>query len=170
MIITEFSDDLKLPNGTIAVCAAQYNISPILLMAIILVESGGNKFATRYQHGYQYLYKVLAFSKLLNLNYTTEKSFQSTSHGYVQIMGATARFLGFTGYPTQLYDADINIRYGAKLLGQLRRRYGNDLDAISAYNQGQPFKTKKGFYKNQEYVNKVVKKMRFLERTKGAYL
>jgi soluble lytic murein transglycosylase-like protein len=170
MIITEISDDLKLPSGSIMISAAQYNISPILLTAIILVESSGNKFAVRHQRNYRYLYKVSAFSKLLNINYTTEKTFQKTSHGYVQIMGATARYLGFTGYPAQLYEADINIRYGAKLLGQLRRRYGNDLDTISAYNQGQPLKTKKGFYKNQEYVNRVLKKMRFLERTKGAYL
>ena len=81
----------------------------------------------------------------------------------VQIIGATARGLGFKGYPGQLYDIEINLKYGAEYIRRLKLQYPDERDIISAYNQGQPFKTPAGFYKNQEYVNTVLKKKRELD-------
>lgn len=157
------SEQMKLPVILIERLSLEYRIDPILFQAFILLESGGNKFAVQYQPGYKHLYQVYEFSKKLYITYVTEKVFQQSSHGLVQIMGSTARSLGFKGYPQQLYDTETNLRYGAKFIAQLQMRYPNKLDLISAYNQGQPFKTSNGFYKNQEYVNKVLKKMRDID-------
>lgn len=163
MIITDMTENMKLPVVLIERLSLEYRVDPILFQALILMESGGNKYAVQYQPGYRYLHRVYEFSRKLYISYVTEKVFQQSSHGYVQIMGSTARDLGFHGYPQQLYDTETNLRYGAKLLAQLTMKYQNLKDIISAYNQGQPFKTKDGFYKNQEYVNKVLKKMRDID-------
>lgn len=157
------SEQLKLPVILIERLSLEYRIDPILFQAFILLESGGNKFAVQYQPNYKHLYQVYEFSRKLYITYVTEKVFQQSSHGLVQIMGSTARSLGFKGYPQQLYDTETNLRYGAKFIAQLQMRYPNKLDLISSYNQGQPFKTANGFYKNQEYVNKVVKKMKEID-------
>lgn len=163
VIIADMSENMKLPVVLIERLALEYRIDPVLFQAFILLESGGNKYAVQYQPGYRHLYQVYEFSKKLYITYVTEKVFQQSSHGLVQIMGATARSLGFKGYPQQLYDTETNLRYGAKFIGQLQMRYPNKLDLISSYNQGQPFKTKDGFYKNQEYVNKVLKKIKEID-------
>lgn len=167
MIVADQADTLKLPVATIIMIAAQYNLDPKLLTAIILVESGGNRFAVRYQPNYRHLCKVGAFSKDLGIKYLTEKTFQKTSHGLMQIMGGTARYLGFKGYPAQLYEPENNIRYGAKLLWELKKRYADPRDIVASYNAGQAKKTKTGQYINQGYVNKVYRKLELLQKGEG---
>ena len=163
MIVTDMSETMKVPVVLIERISLEHGINHKLFHALILCESGGNKYATQYQPNYRYFYKVYEFSKKLSITYVTEKVFQASSHGLVQIMGSSARELGFKGYPFQLYDTETNLRYGAKFIANLKKRYQNQNDLISAYNQGQPFKTQNGFYKNQEYVNKVLKKMKEIE-------
>jgi soluble lytic murein transglycosylase-like protein len=61
------------------------------------------------------------------------------SYGLMQVRVVTAHGLGWTGDPKELLDPDLNIHLGAKLLGQLRQSYGDDLTRIaSAYNSGHP--------------------------------
>jgi len=57
----------------------------------------------------------------------------------MQLLTATAAGLGYTGTPDGLYDPATNIDLGTKLLGQLRRAYGDDFRRVySAYNSGKP--------------------------------
>jgi soluble lytic murein transglycosylase-like protein len=51
----------------------------------------------------------------------------------------TAQQLGYGGNPDGLFDPDTNINLGTKLIGQLRRTYGEDVKRVySAYNSGRP--------------------------------
>jgi soluble lytic murein transglycosylase-like protein len=58
-------------------------------------------------------------------------------YGLMQLMPDTARALGYSGDVSGLLDPETNIGLGTKLLGQLRARYGDDVQAVySAYNSG----------------------------------
>lgn len=71
--------------------------------------------------------------------YRAEPQISDASYGLMQLLGRTARSLGFDGDPKLLYNPEINIDLGTKLLGQLRARYGDDFRRIySAYNSGKP--------------------------------
>jgi soluble lytic murein transglycosylase-like protein len=72
--------------------------------------------------------------------YRWEPARQEASYGLMQILASTAKGLGFTGDVFNgLYDPAVNIDLGAKLLGQLRGRYGDDFTRVySAYNSGKP--------------------------------
>jgi soluble lytic murein transglycosylase-like protein len=57
----------------------------------------------------------------------------------MQLLTRTAKGLGYTGPAEGLYDPEVNIDLGAKLLGQLRSSYGDDFRRVySAYNSGKP--------------------------------
>ena len=94
------------------------------------------------------------------------------SWGPMQIMGATARWLGFKGtFLSELIEPEVGIEYGCKYLANLKRRFSgnsknncNQVDdiaifcdkKISAYNAGSPRKKADGTYVNQKYVDKVL--------------
>ncbi len=61
------------------------------------------------------------------------------SYGLMQVRCITARGLGFSGDCQELFDPDLNIHLGTRLLGQLRQHYGDNLARVySAYNSGDP--------------------------------
>ena len=71
--------------------------------------------------------------------YRPERAIGDGSFGLMQILGGTARRLGYTGDFAALYDPAINIALGTKLLAQLRASYGTDFSRVySAYNSGGP--------------------------------
>lgn len=142
-----------------------YNIPQSLLEAIIKVESAMNPFAIRIE---PHLKKVNWYKRAL---YGIEniRDYHYCSFGLMQIMFATARAIGFRGKAFELMNPDTNIKYGAKFLKGLLKRYKGNLnsveDAISAYNQGNNrfydinkngIKDKDEKYRNQDYVNKVM--------------
>jgi soluble lytic murein transglycosylase len=62
--------------------------------------------------------------------------------GLMQLLPSTAKGIalrtgGVDFRVDDLYDPEINVRYGAWYLGHLLRRYGNERLALAAYNAGQ---------------------------------
>lgn len=53
-------------------------------------------------------------------------------------------------------DPDASLRYAAKHMGQLYRKYGNYQDALSVYNSGRPFKVGRGIEETRNYVAKIM--------------
>lgn len=133
------------------------SLDPLMVMAIIQVESGGFQFATRFEPGWKYWHQIDQFCKLTKppITFDTERTHQQTSWGLMQIMGSVAREHGFDGHLPQLCDPELNIKYGCKHLKRLRRASYTDLDQIAAYNAGSAKKLANGVYVNQSYVNKV---------------
>lgn len=114
--------------------ANQYMLPTALVMGIIAQESGFNSLAKRY-----------------------EQSLNNSSYGLTQILYTTAKDMGFTGDENNLFDDNVNLKFGLKYLKKQYDKYNQNLfDTISAYNLGTAKKLNSGKYANQQYVNQVI--------------
>jgi hypothetical protein len=138
----------------IADAAKRYKVPEELLCAMIEVESGWYTWAARHEPGYKYLVDI----KHTLVSPPTETILQQTSFGLLQIMGATARWMGFhEPYLTTLCDPATGLKWGCRYLNYLYKRHANWSDTVSAYNQGWPRRDPaSGQYENQQYVDKVM--------------
>lgn len=101
-----------------------------LVRAVCKVESGLNPAAIHHSDGH------------------------SKSYGLCQIKLATARQMGYDGTVQGLMDPETNAMYAAKYLKMQKERYGNWLQAISAYNAG------RAIISNRNYVRQVLNEWR----------
>lgn len=131
-------------------------ISGALVLGIIEVESGGDRYAARNEQNYRWT--VPQAKRPAVCTQGTEVVFQKTSWGLMQVMGAVAREHGFTGWLPELTDPDTNVAMGVKHLVKLKNRFGekHGMDGtIAAYNAGSPRFGTAGKFVNQAYVEKV---------------
>ncbi|MFW5972387.1 MAG: transglycosylase SLT domain-containing protein [Bacteroidota bacterium] len=151
-------------NLDIARLASRHGVPPDLLKAIVEVESGGDPRAMRYEPEFDYLVdpdtgesfdgEPDAIPAPSGVSPWTEYIGQRTSWGPMQIMGATARELGFEGrFFTELCDEGLE--WGCRYLVRLRERHGDWEAAAAAYNAGSPRRTDDGEWENQEYIDKL---------------
>lgn len=153
-------------NAAVLFWAAELNIPQALLFAIVEVESTNNECAIRYEPGYRWLWNATTNrahrgegpppSPVRGMTDATELWSQQASWGPMQIMGATARELGFRDWPSKLCG-EPGVEYGAKYLRRKYDRYHSWEKAIEAYNAGRP-NTRSG----ERYRRKVVKHWRRL--------
>ncbi len=94
--------------------------------------------ARRYNVPESWLRGVIDTESSFNPNaFRAEPRINDASYGLMQLLYKTAKGLGYTGEPEGLYDPETNIDLGAKLLGQLRAKFGDDFRKVySAYNSG----------------------------------
>ena len=113
--------------------AAKFDIDNALFCALCRHESSWNTWAVRYEDGFYQRY--ISTMKLLT---TTEMRMRAHSFGLGQIMGQTARELGFSGdYLTELCDPPKGLYFAAmKLQRCLKNKNGNFTDALLEYNGG----------------------------------
>lgn len=148
----------SLPYDVINLVASREGVDAKLLAAVAQHESSGNQWAIRYEPSYHYLYKPQDFAGVLNCSLDTEVCLQKFSFGYMQLMGAVARQLGFKGNFGELFSPETNLTYGARHLKNYLNKYEDNVeDALSAYNAGSPRKTGAGRYVNQQYVSDVLR-------------
>lgn len=126
-----------------------------LAAAIVMTESAGNTYAMRFEPNWHYWCEPQKFAQMNGISYNTEKQLQMFSFGLCQVMGGTARELGWDGSLVRLCEPSIGLLYGVKKIKQLLEKYPDTNDAISSYNQGHPFMDKYGEYLNKRYVDKV---------------
>lgn len=84
------------------------NIEPNLILAIIKVESHGNPLAVS----------------------------NKGARGIMQVMPEHRKYFGLN--EGDLFDAEKNIMAGTRLLREELNRFGNEFDALRAYNCGSP--------------------------------
>ena len=147
-------DLLELIQNT----AGSFGVPWRLVYAIINVESRFEPYACRFEPLWNEKWVVTpdVFAKSLGQSIPTEIVQQKTSWGLMQVMGAVARELGFTGYLPQLCLSEYSIHYGCKKLQQLMKRYPTDInDVVAAYNAGSPRRQPDGRYVNDGYLIKV---------------
>lgn len=98
--------------------AAKYNLDPQVIYATIMTESEGDRFAFRY-----------------------EPFIKDASLGLGQTLISTARSLGFSGDPKELYKPEVSIdlvgRYHRKILDTYGELTPQQL--AKAYNSGSPY-------------------------------
>lgn len=108
------------------------------------------------------------------------------SHGLMQVLYQTARGTGWIGQPADLFKPNVNIDVGVHFLSDLvRRKNGDILSAVSAYNNGNGrratggeqvclardtnkqcirwFHPQPGDFLNQPYVDKVLDALRYFD-------
>lgn len=133
-------------------------LDPLLVKAIVDVESGGNPFATRVEANWKYRFKADHFAKQNRTTVDTENVMQSMSWGLMQIMGTVARELGFTMPMPMLCVPEIGLDYGMAKLKMLMNKYKYADHAVAAYNAGSLVYSKQGNLVNHGYVAKVLAK------------
>lgn len=139
--------------------STMFNVDPLLVCAIVWMESRGDHLATRFERNYKYVYEVQHYADYNNITFETELKHQMTSWGPLQIMGANARVLGFDKPLNELSDENLGYMYGVKFLADVVRRNRTIEDAVSSYNQGSPRRKEPGGeYFNQRYVDEVMEK------------
>lgn len=136
--------------------ATRYKIDAKLLDAIVTAESAYNPYAVRYEPNYNYITIPDSYAKNNRISIQTEKQCQKISWGLGQIMGGTARFIGYGGPLTQLVEPELNLTYVCKYLLRLANEYPHVDDQIAAYNAGSVRKNSKAQYVNQGYVDRVM--------------
>lgn len=93
--------------------ALRHQVSQSYLQAIIHQESGGNERALR-----------------------QEPRIHDVSYGLMQLLGRTAKRLGFTGPLAGLFDPRTNIALGTRYFSGLLTRYPEPGAALAHYNGG----------------------------------
>lgn len=162
-------------DAEIVAAAKAHGLSPALVEAQVLVESGGNAWSWNPEPRYRYFWNVRsqrpfrAISPAEQLSEFPPSDFpclggdpdqewwgQQASWGIQQIMGALAREYGFRGpYLTQLCEVTTNLDIGCAHLSRLLAWAKGDIDqALSAFNGGQGGNTQRPF-RNQVYADKV---------------
>jgi soluble lytic murein transglycosylase len=134
--------------------ARNYDLDPALLAAVIYQES----------------------------KFKADAKSSSGAIGLMQLLPDTAKGIalhtGGTGFRVaDLYDPEINVRYGAWYLRHLIEKYGDERTALAAYNAGQDNvdhwrQTGEGiqFAETRAYVNRVEKLKGIYRRAYGAEL
>ena len=113
--------------------AQKHGIDTNLLCALIEHESSWNPWAIRYEARFFARY-ILPMAERLS---DTEARARSISWGLMQIMGQTARELGYTGDLAALCDPDYGVDWGCHKLKKCLDAHVGDLNAaLLAYNGG----------------------------------
>jgi hypothetical protein len=129
-------------------------------MAIFRVESSLDPNAVRYEKDFIYVWNVRENAKQLGITAATEEVLQKHSWGLGQIMGGTARWLGYHGPLTGLLDPEVNVRFCELYVNHLLEKYnGNQARALAAYNMGNIKSCKDTQCSNVDYVQKVKAEM-----------
>lgn len=156
---------MYLPWREIAKAAEAHNLSPLLVAAMVHTESAGETNATRYERGYKWFVDPGSHARRLGLSHDTEVIAQATSFGLMQVMGGTARGMGFDGYIVELLIPSVGLDWGCRYLAKQIGRYEDETKGIAAYNAGSARYTDddKTEFLNQDYVDKVLRRVRVLK-------
>lgn len=143
-----------LPWNLITIAAKAAEVDVNLIAAIVMQESAGKSWVTRYEQDFAYLYNPSAFAQLRGVTEITEIQHQKTSWGLMQVMGAVAREVGYSSDLTELARPPVGLRWGCEKFKANVAKYGmrNIEDIVAAWNAGSPRKDASGQYVNQRYV------------------
>ena len=111
--------------------ATEQGVDPALGCAVAEHESSWNPWAVRYEPAF-----YMRYIEEMRLP-PTEAQGRAFSYGLMQIMGQTARELGFAGkYLSELFDPEQGILYGMKKLSLCVNKTSTVRDALLRYNGG----------------------------------
>jgi soluble lytic murein transglycosylase-like protein len=127
--------------------AAAHGLLPKIFCGLVERESAWNPWSIRYEPGFyeEYVQKMLEAGAVHD---ETEAHGRAISWGLGQVMGETAREMGFAGDFAQLCDPEIGLEYAARILRHdIDRASSNVVAALLRYNGGG----------NQSYAAEVLK-------------
>lgn len=137
--------------------AGENNLDPAIIFGIIATESSFDVHAIRYEANSTNKVLPGKYAKINNITVVTESLTQQFSYGLMQVMGSTARWIGYTGPLPGLFIPEVNLEWGCKYLVYLTTLYvGIPTSMIAAYNAGSARFDSKGVLVNHKYVEKVL--------------
>ena len=111
----------------------KHGLDPVLICAVAHQESSWNPWAIRYEPGFFARYILPMAEKFSD----TEARARSFSFGLMQVMGQTAREMGFTGDLASLCDPDVGLDWGCYKLARCMNNHVGDVNAaLLEYNGG----------------------------------
>lgn len=116
--------------------AAQAGLPPALVCALCEQESAWNPWALRYEPAFyaRYIAPQLRRGTLSDL---TEARARAFSWGLMQVLGETAREVGYRGELPRLCEPQTGLAVGCRYLAGLLARAGGQLErALAAWNGG----------------------------------
>lgn len=109
--------------------ALQHKIPPAIFLGLIEQESAFNTFSMRFEPAFHVRYEGTVLD--------TEHVARATSYGLCQVMGQTARELGYNGpFLSALCDEITGMTYGAKKLANCFSNNRSSSEALLHYNGG----------------------------------
>jgi soluble lytic murein transglycosylase-like protein len=135
--------------------AADFQLKPSLVAAIVTQESAGDPFASRFEPAWRYFKDVSLYARKCRISEETEKAAQAFSYGLMQIMGSVAREHMFIEPLPKLFDVETNLHYGCKHLRKFLDLHKTEERAIVSYNAGSP-RILDGKYVNNHYLEMVL--------------
>jgi hypothetical protein len=134
--------------------ATRKGLDPLLVAAVVMVESSGESEARRPEPRYRWLWDVRLERPFRRLGTNEDLSVappdfpggpiewegQRTSHGLLQVMGAVAREYRFSGPFWGLYVPETGLDFGCRHLARAFARWGHlsPEAVLSGYNAGRP--------------------------------
>jgi soluble lytic murein transglycosylase-like protein len=150
--------------------AKYFRLDPVFIAAVIATESNFDRYAYRYEGHYQWFHQVDEMAKKCKITQRSAEVLQQSSHGLMQIMGATACEMGLMDdYPDariqMLYIPSINLKYGCRYLAWLKQKYKPDTlaELYACYNAGSIRRAQDGDFENQSAVNRFLVNHRKIE-------
>jgi len=137
-------------------CAKSFRLDPNLCLAIAEHESAFDPTRARFEPGWKYFVNTAKYAEQLRITEATERAQQAFSYNVFQVMGSVLRELGFNGALLLMIQPQLGVFYGCKKISMLSKKYPDEKDVISSFNQGGPYKEGE-LYKNQPYVDAVGK-------------
>lgn len=147
----------RLPWDIITDQAQRLSMEPCLIAAVIMKESSGVTWKTRFEVHWKWENDLAGYASRLGISQATELIHQKTSWGLMQVMGATARDMGFRGYLVELCaNPALGVHFGTKYLKARLMTTNTVEEALSTYNAG-PGELKDGVINNTDYVASVMR-------------
>jgi soluble lytic murein transglycosylase-like protein len=132
------------------------NLDAQLICAIVETESAFNTWAIRFEPG---VMRPVSASVCARLNRTTEETEttgQRISWGLGQVLGSTARWIGFRDALPSLCDPKQGIFWACEAFDKLGGHHKLIEEQIASYNAGSVKKQPDGTFVNQKYVDRVL--------------
>jgi len=134
MSLSPQTEQLVLAN------AQDANIQAAILRAMVEQESADNALAVRFEPDFYKRYLVGQDMNFVPSGCTveTERALRAVSWGLLQIMGETARCVGFRGWFPELTIPAVGLKWGCAYLRRLYEHYGSEghVVVLRAYNGG----------------------------------
>lgn len=140
----------------------QWGLDPdALMLAWVAQESSWDPFAVRFEPAF---FRRYVKPHLADPIIRREAVERATSFGLLQLMGQTAREIGFTRPLADLWEPELNLYWCCKYLLEDRRRRtdGTWAGALAAYNGGLGGNTRPP-YRRQPYIDKIVTRARRID-------
>lgn len=128
-----------------------------LMCALMETESSFNTYAMRYEPGVMRTVSTSVCARLNRITEETETQCQRFSWGLGQVLGSTARWLGYRDALSALCEPKQGIFWACEAFEKLGDKYEHMEEKIASYNAGSVKRREDGTFVNQRYVDKVLK-------------